>query len=119
MSNGKDLAIVQIAYATKTTEDAVRSHRKSLDVVPAYKLVDTCAAEFEAETPYYYSTYEEETEVIPSSSSQGDDSRRWAKSDRSGDRIRLLLLSCCLRPQQAGIRDDHGQLQSGDGFDRL
>jgi carbamoyl-phosphate synthase large subunit len=56
----------QIAYATKTTEDKVRTHRKSLGVIPAYKLVDTCAAEFEAETPYYYSTYEEETEVIPS-----------------------------------------------------
>ncbi len=56
----------QIAYATKTTEDEVRTHRKSLGVVPAYKLVDTCAAEFEAETPYYYSTYEAETEVIPS-----------------------------------------------------
>ncbi len=56
----------QIAYATKTTEDIVRTYRKSLDVVPAYKLVDTCAAEFEAETPYYYSTYELETEVIPS-----------------------------------------------------
>jgi carbamoyl-phosphate synthase large subunit len=56
----------QIAYATKTTEDIVRTYRKSLGVIPAYKLVDTCAAEFEAETPYYYSTYEEETEVIPS-----------------------------------------------------
>jgi carbamoyl-phosphate synthase large subunit len=56
----------QIAYATKTNEDIVRIYRKSLGVIPAYKLVDTCAAEFEAETPYYYSTYEEETEVIPS-----------------------------------------------------
>jgi carbamoyl-phosphate synthase large subunit len=56
----------QIAYATKTTEDIVRTYRKSLGVIPAYKLVDTCAAEFEAETPYYYSTYEAETEVIPS-----------------------------------------------------
>jgi carbamoyl-phosphate synthase large subunit len=56
----------QIAYATKTNEDIVRTYRKSLGVIPAYKLVDTCAAEFEAETPYYYSTYEEETEVIPS-----------------------------------------------------
>ncbi len=36
----------------------VRAHRKSLGVTPVYKLVDTCAAEFEAETPYYYSTYE-------------------------------------------------------------
>jgi carbamoyl-phosphate synthase large subunit len=56
----------QIAYATKTTEDNVRTYRKSLRVIPAYKLVDTCAAEFAAETPYYYSTYEAETEVIPS-----------------------------------------------------
>ena len=56
----------QIAYATKTKEDEVRAYRKQLGVVPVYKLVDTCAAEFEAKTPYYYSTYEEETEVIPS-----------------------------------------------------
>jgi carbamoyl-phosphate synthase large subunit len=57
----------QIAYATHTNEDTVRSYRKALNVIPAYKLVDTCAAEFLAETPYYYSTYEEETEVFPSS----------------------------------------------------
>ncbi|HEY9808024.1 MAG TPA: carbamoyl-phosphate synthase large subunit [Halomicronema sp.] len=56
----------QIAYATKTKEDEVRKYRKQLGIVPVYKLVDTCAAEFEAKTPYYYSTYEEETEVIPS-----------------------------------------------------
>ncbi|PSN18001.1 carbamoyl phosphate synthase large subunit, partial [filamentous cyanobacterium CCP5] len=57
----------QIAYATKTHEDEVREYRKSLGVIPVYKTVDTCAAEFEALTPYYYSTYEEESEVIPSS----------------------------------------------------
>jgi carbamoyl-phosphate synthase large subunit len=56
----------QIAYATHTPEDDVRAYRKSLGVVPAYKTVDTCAAEFEALTPYYYSTYETETEVLPS-----------------------------------------------------
>jgi carbamoyl-phosphate synthase large subunit len=57
----------QIAFGTKTTEDEVRAYRKSLGVIPVYKLVDTCAAEFEAFTPYYYSTYEEgESEVIPS-----------------------------------------------------
>jgi carbamoyl-phosphate synthase large subunit len=56
----------QIAYATHTTEDEVRTYRKALGVVPAYKTVDTCAAEFEALTPYYYSTYETETEVLPS-----------------------------------------------------
>lgn len=57
----------QIAFATKTTEDEVRSYRKSLGILPVYKLVDTCAAEFEAFTPYYYSTYEAgENESIPS-----------------------------------------------------
>ncbi|MBE9014064.1 carbamoyl-phosphate synthase large subunit, partial [Pseudanabaenaceae cyanobacterium LEGE 13415] len=56
----------QIAFATKTTEDEVRTHRKSLGIIPVYKTVDTCAAEFEAFTPYYYSTYEEENEVLPS-----------------------------------------------------
>ncbi|MDZ8079390.1 MAG: carbamoyl-phosphate synthase large subunit [Nostoc sp. ChiQUE01a] len=55
----------QIAYATKTTEDEVRTYRQQLEVIPVYKTVDTCAAEFEAFTPYYYSTYEEETEVLP------------------------------------------------------
>ncbi|BAY91681.1 MULTISPECIES: carbamoyl-phosphate synthase large subunit [unclassified Tolypothrix] len=55
----------QIAFATKTHEDEVRAYRKQLGVVPVYKTVDTCAAEFEAFTPYYYSTYEEETEVLP------------------------------------------------------
>ncbi|MES1022969.1 carbamoyl-phosphate synthase large subunit [Gloeocapsa sp. BRSZ] len=56
----------QIAFATKTTEDAVRAYRKQLGVIPVYKTVDTCAAEFEAYTPYHYSTYEEESEVQPS-----------------------------------------------------
>jgi carbamoyl-phosphate synthase large subunit len=56
----------QIAFATNTTEDEVLQYRKALGVVPVYKTVDTCAAEFEALTPYYYSTYETETEVLPS-----------------------------------------------------
>ncbi len=57
----------QIAFATKTTEDEVRTYRQSLNVIPVYKTVDTCAAEFEALTPYYYSTYEEgENEILPS-----------------------------------------------------
>jgi len=48
----------QIAHLTGTTEDAVRAERKQLGIVPSYRLVDTCAAEFEAYTPYYYSTYD-------------------------------------------------------------
>lgn len=56
----------QIAYLTGTNEDVVRSYRKDLGVIPSYKTVDTCAAEFEALTPYHYSTYEEESEILPS-----------------------------------------------------
>ena len=56
----------QIAFATKTDEDTVRARRKALGVTPVYKMVDTCAAEFESLTPYYYSTYEAESEVLPS-----------------------------------------------------
>ncbi|NOS70956.1 MAG: carbamoyl-phosphate synthase large subunit [Verrucomicrobia bacterium] len=48
----------QIAHLTGTTEDAIRAERKKLGLVPSYRLVDTCAAEFEAYTPYYYSTYD-------------------------------------------------------------
>jgi len=48
----------QIAHLTGTTEDGVRAERKRLGLVPSYRLVDTCAAEFEAFTPYYYSTYD-------------------------------------------------------------
>jgi carbamoyl-phosphate synthase large subunit len=48
----------QIAHLTGSTEDKVRAQRKKLNLVPSYRLVDTCAAEFEAYTPYYYSTYD-------------------------------------------------------------
>jgi carbamoyl-phosphate synthase large subunit len=48
----------QIAHLTGTTEDAIRAERKKIGLEPSYRLVDTCAAEFEAYTPYYYSTYD-------------------------------------------------------------
>lgn len=53
----------QIAKATGRTELEVRETRKKAGIIAAYKLVDTCAAEFEAYTPYYYSTYEDECEL--------------------------------------------------------
>ncbi|XP_028757065.1 carbamoyl-phosphate synthase large chain, chloroplastic-like [Neltuma alba] len=55
----------QIAFATKSTEKEVRFRRLSLGVTPAYKRVDTCAAEFEANTPYMYSSYDFECESAP------------------------------------------------------
>src|SRR5919202_861340 len=82
----------QIAYATKTSEDQVRAYRKQLGVVPIYKTVDTCAAEFEAFTPYYYSTYEvgaaawdlgdEEKKVSPVSHSLAPESEVLPSSKR-------------------------------------
>lgn len=53
----------QIAELTDSEELSVRSHRKKLGIEATFKLVDTCAAEFEAYTPYYYSTYEAEDEA--------------------------------------------------------
>ncbi|PKI65530.1 hypothetical protein CRG98_014030 [Punica granatum] len=55
----------QIAFATKSTEKEVRERRISLGITPAYKRVDTCAAEFEANTPYMYSSYDFECESAP------------------------------------------------------
>src|SRR5213595_3403885 len=58
----------QIAHLTGSTEDAIRAERKRIGLVPSYRLVDTCAAEFEAYTPYYYSTYDRgDDEVKPGS----------------------------------------------------
>src|SRR5438874_9026520 len=57
----------QIAHLTGRTEDAVRAERKRLGLVPSFRLVDTCAAEFEAYTPYFYSTYDRgDDEIRPS-----------------------------------------------------
>jgi carbamoyl-phosphate synthase large subunit len=53
----------QIAKAKGTHEDAVRTERKQKGIIPTYRLVDTCAAEFEAYTPYFYSTYGDENEA--------------------------------------------------------
>ncbi len=53
----------QLAYLTGTSMKDVRDLRKKLHVEPVYKLVDTCSAEFESYTPYYYSTYEQENEA--------------------------------------------------------
>ncbi len=55
----------QLSKIFGTTETKVRAKRLSLGIRPVFKSVDTCAAEFEAHTPYYYSTYESETELPP------------------------------------------------------
>jgi carbamoyl-phosphate synthase large subunit len=55
----------EIARLTGTTEEAVREYRYRLKLRPVYKMVDTCAAEFEAATPYFYSCYDLENEAAP------------------------------------------------------
>jgi len=55
-----------IGLVTGKSEKEIRSIRKAAGVMPSYKIVDTCAAEFESFTPYYYSTYDQETESVPS-----------------------------------------------------
>ena len=54
-----------ISFLTKKSVDEIRILRKKWSILPTYKMVDTCASEFEALTPYYYSTYETENEAIP------------------------------------------------------
>jgi carbamoyl-phosphate synthase large subunit len=56
----------QLAHLWSVDEGAVRAAREAAGVIPTYKTVDTCSAEFAAETPYHYSTYEDENEVRPS-----------------------------------------------------
>ncbi len=64
----------QLAYLTGNDEGTVRAKRKDAGVIPTYRLVDTCAAEFEAYTPYYYSTYGIENEA------------------RGGDKRKIMIL---------------------------
>ncbi|RZO61034.1 MAG: carbamoyl-phosphate synthase large subunit [Limisphaerales bacterium] len=54
----------QIAYLTKSTENEIRAKRMAIGLEPSYRLVDTCAAEFEAYTPYYYSSYDRDDDEV-------------------------------------------------------
>ncbi|MBL0098874.1 MAG: carbamoyl-phosphate synthase large subunit [Saprospiraceae bacterium] len=56
----------QIAWVLRIKEDEVTKQRKKLGIIRTYKMVDTCAAEFEAKTPYFYSTFDTENESFPS-----------------------------------------------------
>ena len=58
---------VQLAFLLGSSEREVRAARKQAGVITTFKTVDTCSAEFDAKTPYHYSTYEDENEVRPSS----------------------------------------------------
>ncbi|WP_297989052.1 carbamoyl-phosphate synthase large subunit [Anoxybacillus sp.] len=66
LAKAKDIGFSDAAIAKlwNMTERDVYNMRKRAGITPVYKMVDTCAAEFESETPYYYSTYEEENESV-------------------------------------------------------
>ena len=105
----------QIGMLTGKSEKEIRSMRKAAGVIPSYKIVDTCAAEFEAFTPYFYSTYEDEDEAAPTPTGEGHHPGRRAEPHRPGHRVRLLLRA--RRPGRCGrcgYRSHHDQLQPRD-----
>jgi len=101
----------QLALLWNKTEEDVRRLRKKLGIVPTYYLVDTCAGEFEAYTPYFYSTYEQGRGPSERGQKSHDPGRR-AQQDRTGYRVRLLLCARSLFPKGNGDQVHHGQLQS-------
>jgi carbamoyl-phosphate synthase large subunit len=97
----------QIANLTGRTEDEVRAERKRLGLVPSYRLVDTCAAEFEAYTPYYYSTYD-----------RGDD------ETKPSDRRKVMIIGGGPNRIGQGIEFDYCCVHASfalkaDGFETL
>ena len=72
-------------------------------VVTTFKTVDTCAAEFEATTPYHYSTYEDTTEGRALGARPGHHPGFGAEPDRPGHRVRLLLRARVPRPARTGL----------------
>ena len=64
-AKGMNLADCHIALMLKTTESNLRRYRKEKNLLPAYHMVDTCAGEFPAVTPYFYSSYEGKNEALP------------------------------------------------------
>ena len=98
----------QIAHLTGKTEDEVRAFRKKIGLVPSYRLVDTCAAEFEAYTPYYYSTYD-----------RGDDEVRG-----NSDKKKVMILGGGPNRIGQGIEFDYCCVHAAfalkeDGFETL
>ncbi len=109
----------QIAQIRGMREDIVRGVRQALGVRPVYKTVDTCAAEFAAATPYHYSSYDEETEVEPREREAviilGSGPNRIGQ----GIEFDYSCVHASMALSEVGLRNDHGQLQSGDRVDRL
>jgi len=107
----------QIAHMLGCLESVVYKKRKSLNINRVYKLVDTCAAEFEAKTPYYYSTFEEEFQL-----SNGD--RITENESDVTDRKKIIVLGSGPNRIGQGIEFDyccvHGVLASSEcGYETI
>ena len=113
------------------TEAEVRAHRIRFGVRPVFKRIDSCAAEFDATTPYLYSTYEGPLFDEPVDEAEVSDRRKvmilGGGPNRIGQGIEFDYCCChaafALGPRPRGavgrrLRSDHGQMQSGDGLDR-
>ena len=112
------MADARIAALAGSDEGTVRRLRWAAGVRPVYKAVDSCAAEVEAQAPYFYSAYELEDELPGARAADGHHPRRRPQPDRPGDRVRLLLRPGRAHVPRAGLRRGDGQLQPGDGVDR-
>ena len=88
----------QLAHIWGTTPDAVRRARVSVGVLPTFKTVDTCAAEFEATTPYHYSTYEDASEI------------------RTADRPRVVICGSGPNRIGQGIEFDYCCVHAGEAL---
>ncbi len=109
----------QLAKLFGTTETGIRELRGKLGVKPVFKTVDTCAAEFEAETPYHFSTYQDENESVRSEKKKV--MILGSGPNRIGQGIEFDY--CCVHGSSRGarrrLRSYNDQLQSGNGFHRL
>ncbi|HUW81296.1 MAG TPA: carbamoyl-phosphate synthase large subunit [Phycisphaerae bacterium] len=120
---------VQLAEAWSTTPQHVRAVRQRLGIEPVYKLVDTCAAEFEAYTPYYYSTYEAPAlQVSPGKISVGSGAESLARvvddEIRVSDRPKVIILGGGPNRIGQGIEFDyccvHAVMAAGDeGYETI
>ena len=89
----------QIALARGTTEENIRKERQEQGIVPGYRLVDTCAAEFEAYTPYFYSTYGDENEARETGRKK---SSSWAAAQTALARGLSSTTAACTPPWLCG-----------------
>jgi len=95
---------VQLAHLWKKSELEIRAIRKQTGVLPVFKLVDTCAAEFEAYTPYYYSTYETPYQVV---GKNGEITTRTDSEIRKSDRPTIVILGGGANRIGQGIEFDY------------